>query len=149
MSSSKLEPVFRQRQRRVDELRKEYADLLDRLREEEARGDAMQTLLLHTLDAAARRLDEAIAPDELDAYYRFVAYQSSALHGQRSALDQLRADCEEKRTILVQAKQDERVIADLEHAHREARRHAFDQREQHAIDEFLSHRTAMKTASDD
>lgn len=148
MSSSKLEPVVPRRQRRVDELRLEYADLLDRLREEEARGDTMQALLLHTLNAVARQLDETIAPQELDAYYRFVAHQSTAIRGQRSALDQLRAVCEEKRRVLLQAKQDERVIAELERAHQEARRRAFDTREQHA-DEFLSHRTSMKGAFND
>lgn len=149
MSSSKLEPVVRRRQRRIDELRLEYADLLDRLREEEARGDTMQALLLHTLKAAARQLDGTIAPRELDAYYRFVAHQSTAIRGQHSALDQLRAVCEEKRRVLLQANQDERVIAELERTHQEARRRAFDTREQHAVDEFPSHRTAMKGAPDD
>ncbi|MFZ5861447.1 MAG: flagellar export protein FliJ [Nitrospirota bacterium] len=149
MPPTKLHSVSRLRQRRVDELRKEYAELLDQLHEEEARGDAMQALLDQTLQAVARQMHDAITPRELEAYYRFVAYQSTELQGHRSALDQLRAVCEEKRTILVQAKQDERVIVELERAHHARERRASDKREQHAADEFLTRRAVMKAPSDD
>ncbi|HET8760769.1 MAG TPA: flagellar FliJ family protein [Nitrospiria bacterium] len=139
---SKLEPVHRQRPRRVEEIQKEYAEMMDRLREEEERGERMHELLEHTLRDIAQRIGGEIPSGDLDAYYRFVAHQSAELTHLRDTLDQLRADCEAKRAVLVGATHEEPAIAEPERSHQRAERLALDAREQYAVDDLASRRSA-------
>jgi flagellar export protein FliJ len=141
--------VHRQRRRRVDEVQREYAVLMERFREEDARRRRMQDLLEHTLQDIAQRIDNEIHSGDLDAYYRFVAHQSAELSRLRETLDQLRADCEAKHAVLVGAKREELVIAELERSHQQAERRALDTRDQYAVDDLISRRSAARRTAND
>lgn len=141
---SNLDAVRRHRQRRVDELREEYASALRHLHDAEARAEDLERILARTLQELARRMDEGMAPDDLDAYYRFIAHQSTEIAAEQDALDRIRADCEIRRNILVQAKQNERLIASIERARAEAARRGRATQEQHALDDLVASRAVMK-----
>jgi flagellar export protein FliJ len=147
-SRSNLETVHRQRQRRVEEIRDEYAAMMSRLRDEETQFERLREVLTHTLLELARRQDEDMQPNELDAYYRFIAHQAAAVKDRREALTNLRTDCETKRAILVHAKQDEQLIAAVERSNRETARRILGKQEQHALDDLASYRTMQNTSRD-
>jgi flagellar export protein FliJ len=109
----------------------------------------MQDLLEHTLRDIAQLIDTEIHCGDLDAYYRFVARQSAELSHLRETIEQLRADCEAKRAVLVAAKHQELVIAELERSHQRAERLALDAREQYAVDDLISHRSAARRTAND
>lgn len=145
-SRSNLETVHRQRQRRVEEIRDQYAAMMSRLRDEETQFERLREVLTHTLLELARLQDEDMQPNELDAYYRFIAHQAAAVKYGREALTDLRTDCETKRAVLVHAKQDEQLIAAVECSNRETARRTLAKQEQDARDDLASYRTVLKTS---
>lgn len=145
----KLEPLFEYRNRLEEISRKDFAEALRRLDEEDEKLSALRRLYARVSEDADRLKVDSIHPEELGMYYSYIATVNGQIAGQEAILRSVRAELELKRAGLMKASKDKLAIGTMKEKSFAAYRETVEKEEQKTTDDMNSMRFKRSKAHED
>ncbi len=136
----RLEPLFEYRKRLEEISRKDFAEALRRLDEEDDKLSALRRLYADSSETADRLKEESAHPEELGMHYAYIAAVEERMAGQEAILRSVRAELEVKRAGLMKASKDKLVIGTMKEKSFAAYRETAQKEEQKTTDDMNSMR---------
>ncbi|MBI5237297.1 MAG: flagellar export protein FliJ [Deltaproteobacteria bacterium] len=136
----KLESLFEYRKRLEEISRKDFAEALKRLCEEDDKLSALRRLYARSSEEADSLKEESIHPEELGMYYSYIAAVKDRIAGQEAILKSVRTELEVKRAGLMKASTDKLLIGTMKDKSFAAYRETVEKEEQKTTDDMNSMR---------
>ena len=142
-----METVLHYREQLLDALRIEHAAALARVREQEAKVDALQNEFETVNEEYRRRKCEGMTIADAFGFDVMLRAQEREIQKAQQVLDNYRKDEEAKRNEVIAAKTDKATIEKLKEKKLELYRKSVQKSEEQFIDEFVSTASVMAKAS--